>query len=166
MSRHVNALREFGNTHRKQTSHLCYDRLPECPPTSPLVLPRPRLTTRTAPERKRRPTMSKSPRAVQPPPRLADVDREVRKGRSLSATRRRDLRSAVSRVASLLGEDPARLPLDLRRSPRLAAVNAVAAGISQDALATSAPTSRRRAAQRAQPVWRGQGRRCRRHGSS
>ena len=44
---------------------------------------------------------------------LADVDRELANNGSLSATRRRDLRSAISRVAALVGEDPGRLPLDL-----------------------------------------------------
>jgi len=46
-------------------------------------------------------------------PTLADVNNEVAKNESLSATRRRDLRSAISRVAALLGEEPAHLPVEL-----------------------------------------------------
>src|SRR5262245_57053158 len=49
----------------------------------------------------------------------------------LSATRRRDLMSAVKRVAILLRDEPAAIPLDLAAlSARLAAVNPVAAGLS------------------------------------
>jgi len=41
------------------------------------------------------------------------------------------MRSAVKRVASLLGDDPARIPLDLRAiSTRLATVSPVAAGLT------------------------------------
>ena len=50
---------------------------------------------------------------------------------ALSDTRRRDLRSAVMRVASLLGDDPARIPLDMRAiGARLATTNPVAAGLT------------------------------------
>ena len=63
-----------------------------------------------------------NPRA--PGPSLADVDRALANNGLLSPTRRRDLRSAISRVAALLGEDPARLPLDLAAiAGRLAAIN-------------------------------------------
>ena len=49
----------------------------------------------------------------------------------LSAIRRRDLRSAVTRVASLLGDEPARIPLDLPAiSAKLATVSPVAAGLT------------------------------------
>jgi hypothetical protein len=44
---------------------------------------------------------------------LQDVLNAVEGRESLSVTRRRDLRSAVKRVASLLGDDPGRIPLDL-----------------------------------------------------
>ena len=49
----------------------------------------------------------------------------------LSAIRRRDLRSAVTRLASLLGNEPARIPLDLPAiSAKLATVSPVAAGLT------------------------------------
>jgi integrase len=62
---------------------------------------------------------------------LHDVLNAVERIEALSVTRRRDLRSAVSRVASLLGDDPGRIPLDLPAlSVKLAAVNPVAVGLT------------------------------------
>jgi integrase len=58
---------------------------------------------------------------------LAAVDRST----ALSPTRLRDLRSAVMRVANLLGNDPGRIALDLPTiATCLAAVNPVAAGMT------------------------------------
>jgi hypothetical protein len=69
-------------------------------------------------------------------PSLADLEQALRTTGQLSATRRRDLRSAVARVAALLGDDPARLRLDLENiATRLSAVNPVAAGLSLKRLA-------------------------------
>jgi hypothetical protein len=69
-------------------------------------------------------------------PTLADVDRAVANKASLSATRRRDLRSAVSRVVALLGEDPAHLPLELFKiAAQLATINPVAVGMTAKTLA-------------------------------
>jgi integrase len=66
---------------------------------------------------------------------LADVNRALQKAGSLSATRGRDLRSAISRVAALLGEDPGRLPLDLAIiGAKLGAINPVAAGLTPKTL--------------------------------
>jgi integrase len=63
---------------------------------------------------------------------LRDVLNVVEGSDALSVTRRRDLRSAVMRVASLLGDDPARIPLDLRAiSAKLAMVSPVAAGLTK-----------------------------------
>jgi integrase len=57
-------------------------------------------------------------------------------GNSLSETRRRDLRSAVKRVAALLAEDPAHIPLDLPAiSTGLDAVNPVASGLTPKTIA-------------------------------
>ena len=68
-------------------------------------------------------------------PSLADVDRAIANNGLLPPTRRRDLRSAISRVAALLAEDPARLPLDLAAiAGRLAAINPVAAGLTPKTL--------------------------------
>jgi hypothetical protein len=68
-------------------------------------------------------------------PSLADLDRAIEAVGGLSAVRCRDLRSAVARVASLLGEMPEHVPLDMQHiAARLAAVNAVAAGISRKTL--------------------------------
>lgn len=69
-------------------------------------------------------------------PSLADLEQALQMTRQISAVRRRDLRSAVACVAALLGEDPARLRLDLESlAARLSAVNPVAAGLSAKRLA-------------------------------
>jgi integrase len=61
---------------------------------------------------------------------FVDVLTALKGNSALSETRLRDLRSAVKRVAFLLGDDPARIPLDLPTiSAKLAAVNPVAAGL-------------------------------------
>ena len=66
---------------------------------------------------------------------LQDVLNAVEGREALSVTRRRDLRSAVTRVASLLGDDPARIPLDLPAiSAKLATVSPVAAGLTSKTL--------------------------------
>jgi integrase len=63
---------------------------------------------------------------------LISLDRDT----SISATRLRDLQSAVNRVADLLGEEPASIPLDLADiSTKLAMVNPIAVGISPKTLA-------------------------------
>ena len=63
---------------------------------------------------------------------LAALDRPGK----LSATRLRDLTSAVKRVANLLGDEPAALPLDLASiSARLKAINPLAAGMTDKRLA-------------------------------
>lgn len=68
-------------------------------------------------------------------PSLADVDGALANNGLLPPTRRRDLRSAISRVAALLGEDPACLPLDLAAiAGRLAVINPVAAGLTPKTL--------------------------------
>ena len=109
----------------KQTSHLCYGRVSRM--TTP-VTPGPPETAADHPKGSRK--GKKENNMSNPPknpagPTLADVDREVAKNESLSATRRRDLRSAVSRVAALLGEEPAHLPLELETiAARLATINA------------------------------------------
>ena len=62
---------------------------------------------------------------------LADVLAVVERSTTLSPTRLRDLRSAVIRVADLLGNVPGRIALDLPTiSARLATINAVAAGMT------------------------------------
>src|ERR1700693_33540 len=66
---------------------------------------------------------------------LRDVLNVVEGSDALSVTRRRDLRSAVMRVASLLGDEPARVPLDLPAiSARLAAVSPIAAGLTSKSI--------------------------------
>ena len=60
----------------------------------------------------------------------------VERNRKLTPTRRRDLVSAVKRVADLLGDEPAAIPLDMATiSARLAAVNPVSVEISAKRLA-------------------------------
>jgi integrase len=62
---------------------------------------------------------------------LADVLAAVERERTLTATRRRDLVSAVKRVAILLGDEPAAIPLDMPAiSAPLAAVNPVSVGLT------------------------------------
>jgi hypothetical protein len=62
---------------------------------------------------------------------LADLLSSLQHDTSLSATRSRDLQSAVKRVASLLGEETGAIPLDLPAiSAKLAAINPVAKGLT------------------------------------
>ena len=73
------------------------------------------------------PPPTTSPRAKT----LADVLAVVERSTALSPTRLRDLRSAVIRVADLLGNVPGRIALDLPTiSTRLAAISPVAAGMT------------------------------------
>ena len=81
--------------------------------------------------------MSRKPRRNAPAPRpakpvtLAGLLAALERHGKLSATRRRDLVSAVKRVAILLGNEPAAIALDMAAiSARLAAVNPVAVGIT------------------------------------
>jgi hypothetical protein len=70
------------------------------------------------------------------PVTLAGVLAVLEQDGKLTATRRRDLVSAVKRVAILLGDEPAAIPLDMGAiSARLAGVNPVAVGISTKRLA-------------------------------
>ena len=70
------------------------------------------------------------------PVTLAGLLAALERHGKLSATRRRDLVSAVKRVAILLGDEPAAIPLDMAAiSARLAAVNPVAVGITTKRLA-------------------------------
>ena len=63
---------------------------------------------------------------------LAALDRPGK----LSATRLRDLRSAVKRVADLLGDEPAAIPLDIDAiSARLNTINPLAVGMTAKRLA-------------------------------
>jgi hypothetical protein len=62
---------------------------------------------------------------------LADVETALQVCTSLSETRRRDLVSAVRRVAALIGDEPARLSLDLAMiQNKLNTTNPVAVGIT------------------------------------
>jgi integrase len=84
--------------------------------------------------RKRR----QNPRKPRPagPVTLAGVVAALERDDKLSATRHRDLVSAVNRVAILLGDKPAAIALDMAAiSARLAAVNPVAVGITAKRLA-------------------------------
>jgi integrase len=69
------------------------------------------------------------------PVTLRDVITAVEGRDTLSATRRRDLRSSIKRVALLVGDDPARIPLDLRAiSSKLATGSPAAAGLTNKTL--------------------------------
>jgi len=70
------------------------------------------------------------------PVTLAAVLAALERNRKLTATRRRDLVSAVKRVAALLGFEPAAIPLDMGTiSGKLAAVNPVAVGLTTKSFA-------------------------------
>ncbi len=70
------------------------------------------------------------------PVTLAGVLAALEHDDNLTGTRRRDLVSAVKRVATLLGDEPAAIPLDMGAiSAGLAAVNPVAVGITTKRLA-------------------------------
>src|SRR5437899_1042847 len=71
-----------------------------------------------------------------PSPVLADIDAALQKCSGLPPVRVRDLRSAVSRVAALLGDDPARITLDIRAiGAKLAELSPTAVGLSPKSLA-------------------------------
>jgi integrase len=66
---------------------------------------------------------------------LADVLIALEHAATIPATRLRDLRSAVQRVAGLLDQEPAGIPLDLPAiSAKLASVNPIAVGVSAKTL--------------------------------
>jgi integrase len=74
--------------------------------------------------------------ATPTPINLGDVLIALKSYKALSETRRRDLRSSIKRVAQLIGDDPARMPLDLPAiGAKLANVNPVAVGLSRKTLA-------------------------------
>jgi hypothetical protein len=81
-----------------------------------------------------KPSKTKSPRTKgvsAAPATLAAVLTALELNSDLGPTRVRDLRSAVKRVAVLLGQEPAALRLDLPEiSTRLAEINPVAAGMT------------------------------------
>jgi hypothetical protein len=69
-------------------------------------------------------------------PTLANILPALAAHKTLSISRQRDLCSSVKRVAFLHGDDPARIPLDLRAiSAKLATVSPVAAGLTQKSFA-------------------------------
>ena len=134
LSFNVNVISNIGNTHMRYMAKVVYSRSPECQPRSGYALP---ILPLSIPERTK--SMAMEPETKAPPRAasattgisLADVLNTVEGRQALSATRRRDLRSAVKRVASLLGEDPARILLDLPvLSAKLAAMNPVSAGLT------------------------------------
>ena len=76
---------------------------------------------------------------------LATVLAALEQPSALSATRLRDLRSAVKRVADMLGNEPGAVALDIEPiSARLAAINRLAIGLTASESPTSDPTFWRR----------------------
>jgi integrase len=99
-----------------------------CPPETARVHPREpeRQMTMTTTQSQALPAYDLAPRKT-----LAHVLAVVDRSTALSPTRLRDLRSAVMRVANLLGNVPGRIALNLPTiATRLAAVNPVAAGMT------------------------------------
>jgi integrase len=140
LSRYVNDLKKFGKTPIKYKRHLYANRLPEWPLPSPPGLPRPLGASPEAPERRNLMSRKRQHNTLTPRPAtpvtlggvLAALEREGK----LTATRKRDLVSAVKRVAILLGEEPAAIPLDMVAiSARLAAVSPVAVGLTDKTFA-------------------------------
>jgi integrase len=75
-------------------------------------------------------------RAVKAPVTLADVLAGVDRNSLIPAIRRRDLRSAVARVARLVGDEPGQIPLDLPAIGRvLVAATPATAGLSAKTIA-------------------------------
>jgi integrase len=67
---------------------------------------------------------------------LSDVLVALESHKGLSETRLRDLRSSIKRVASLVGDDPARIALDLPAiSAKLATISPAAAGLTSKSFA-------------------------------
>jgi hypothetical protein len=81
-----------------------------------------------------------------PPPSLATVLTKLDAAPvGLSETRVRDLRSATKRVAELLGNVPAAIPLVMQEiQARLSAINPIAVGMTPNASPTSGPILSRR----------------------
>jgi hypothetical protein len=74
--------------------------------------------------------------AAPPPTTLGSVLAALQCRKTFSDIRRRDLRSAVNRVAGLLGDIPGAIPLDLNAiGARLADLNPVAAGMTAKRMA-------------------------------
>jgi len=119
----------------RSTSHILYNSIPEWPPLSAPVIPRPPKTERRSPERKcamsaKSQSQQKAP-TVSSPPTLATVKGALDELSGLSATRLRDLRSGVSCVAELLGNEPSAIPLAMEKiQVGLAAVNPVTVGMT------------------------------------
>jgi integrase len=96
--------------------------------------PGPKLPKGGNPMRRKRQQNAPTPRPAGPVT-LADVLTALEREGKLTATRKRDLVSAVKRVANLLGDEPAAIALDMPAiSARLAAVNPVAVGITSKRL--------------------------------
>jgi len=73
----------------------------------------------------------KTPTALTEPVTLATVLTALDRAEGLSDTRLRDLKSATKRVAILLGNEPAAIPLDMAAiSARLATINPAALGLT------------------------------------
>src|SRR4051794_17661720 len=102
-----------------------------CPPETATDLSqhsRNRANAMSNPHKSNRPP-AKSP--IRAEVTLAHVLEALATNQALPPTRRRDLRSAVNRVAALLSESPSNISLDLRPiSAKLAAVNPIAMGLS------------------------------------
>src|ERR1700693_3849555 len=98
-----------GNTFIKYTIIVPYDRIPECPPPASRVHPRPTLTAPCVPERtvamKITPKRQATSGGTETTVTLQDVIHAIEGLETLAVTRRRDLRSAVKRVATLLADD-------------------------------------------------------------
>src|SRR6516162_1278749 len=85
------------------------------------------------PMTKKSKSSSPSPGGSSPPPTatLATALLALEHAEKLGATRRRDLVSAVRRVADLLGQEPAAIPLDMAAiAAGLASISPVAAGMT------------------------------------
>jgi integrase len=119
---------------------MAHGSIPEFPLLSLPVLPRPRetgpATTRKDHCHDQETQASPASGCSRHTITLATVLAALEQPNGLAASRHRDLRSAVRRVAVLLGNEPAAIPLDMGViGARLAAVNPVAVGLTAKRLA-------------------------------
>ena len=109
MSYNFTLFRSIGKTTGRNKFNMLYSKVPEFQPLSARVRAGPRPALGETPMKRH----LASPPTTATPVTLKNVLERLAADDSLSDTRRRDLRSAITRFAKLRGETPAAIPLDL-----------------------------------------------------